>query len=433
MFVSNAIGIVADDLTGANDTALQFFLKGCNTQIILDENADYEHISLTQGWAISTESRNIPSDEARERVQKVCEIFSEKLNIEFYYKKIDSTLRGNIAVEILEMLDATGKECAVIAPAFPAEGRVTVGGYQLLRGIPIERTEMARDPHSPIYESYIPTILEQQLGKERRDLIGLIELQTVIKGAGPIVMRLNELIDEGKKLIVVDGVSSEDMGQIALASQKCTHEILPCGSAGFANALGNIWLGDLKNQHIQKTIPRMPKLILSGSATELTASQIKKLANDDDTTSYFVGLKTGTVLNGLSTEFTERILSNLKDDNIVCVHASSIIKELEEHPDILINASITKDALACIITDFLADLAKKIVCKKDVILITIGGETSYKCASATDSKSLHVVDAAAPSIPLCINANGQWIVTKSGNLGISTTLVDIMKYFERHE
>ena len=32
---SNIVGIIADDLTGANDSALQFYLKGANTQILL--------------------------------------------------------------------------------------------------------------------------------------------------------------------------------------------------------------------------------------------------------------------------------------------------------------------------------------------------------------------------------------------------------------
>ena len=36
MFISNNIGIIADDLTGADDTALQFHLRGANTQILLD-------------------------------------------------------------------------------------------------------------------------------------------------------------------------------------------------------------------------------------------------------------------------------------------------------------------------------------------------------------------------------------------------------------
>ena len=434
MIISGAIGIIADDLTGANDTALQFFLKGCDMQIILDENADFENFSSSQGLAISTESRNIPSDEAIERIKKVGEIFTQKLNVEHFYKKIDSTLRGNIGVEIFQLLEELNKDCAVIAPAFPAEGRITIGGYHLLKGVPIERTEMARDPLSPIYESYIPTILKQGLGQEFKDLIGQVDFKTVVKGAGPIVMEFNRFIEAGKKLIVVDAVSTEDMGQIALACQKCAYDVLPCGSAGLANALGNIWLDPASTQlQIKNKLPKLPKLILSGSATKLSASQIKKLEQEDDYSSYFVPLKAQTVLDGLKDEFVQRILSNLKEGSIVCVHSSGILSDSDEDINTLIDAKLTHDAFSGMITDFLSELAQKIVSQKDVILITIGGETSYKCANATGSKNLRVIDAVAPAIPLCVNTNDNIIVTKSGNLGVSTTLIDIMKYFEGHE
>ena len=56
---SNITGIIADDLTGANDTALQFFLKGANTQILLSDEIELLNVKGTQTWAISTESRNI--------------------------------------------------------------------------------------------------------------------------------------------------------------------------------------------------------------------------------------------------------------------------------------------------------------------------------------------------------------------------------------
>ena len=76
---------------------------------------------------------------------------------------MDSTIRGNIAVETLAMLEALDMDAAVIIPAFPQEGRTTIGGYHLLKGIPIERTEFARDPRAPIYESHIPTVLRTEL------------------------------------------------------------------------------------------------------------------------------------------------------------------------------------------------------------------------------------------------------------------------------
>lgn len=59
---------------------------------------------------------------------------------------------------------------------------------------------MARDPHSPIFESHLPTLLKSQLLPEYQNLIGQIELKTVMKGAGPVLQRIKELISEGKNL-----------------------------------------------------------------------------------------------------------------------------------------------------------------------------------------------------------------------------------------
>ena len=85
------------------------------------------------------------------------------------------------------------------------------------------------------------------------------------------------------------------------------------------------------------------------------------------------------------------------------------------------------------ITTYLAELTKRVIAKKSAILITLGGETSCKCCRAIESKVVQIVDAVAPAMPLCIDNNAQWIVTKSGNLGHEETLVDILKYFEARQ
>ena len=131
MLTSNNIGIVADDLTGANDTALQFHIRGANTQILLNPEILPENRLSTQVWAMPTETRNLPPSEAYERVKSTVELLKDKLGIEFFYKKIDSTLRGNIAAETLAMLEVLDWDAAVLLPAFPQEGRITVGGYHL--------------------------------------------------------------------------------------------------------------------------------------------------------------------------------------------------------------------------------------------------------------------------------------------------------------
>lgn len=434
MIISNLIGIVADDLTGANDTALQFHLRGSNTQILLDYEAYLQNIKNAQTWAISTETRNLGADVAASKVKAATRTLIEKLNLEFFYKKIDSTLRGNIAVETLAMLEVLKWDAAIIVPAFPSEGRTTVGGYHLLKGVPIERTEMARDVHSPIFESHVPTLLKSQLDEDKKELVGSIELATVMNGAGPILFRINELIAQGKKLIVADAVSVTDIEQIVLAINKSDYNILPAGASACAQVLGNIWLPELKNQHVQKTIPGLPKLIVSGSATQITENQIKKLYDSDEfNNTYFINLDLKTIIDGVNEELVNRVLNNLGQKNIVVVNTSYLISDFDGFSDECLNSELTKSKLATKITDFLAELTKIVVSKRDLILITLGGETSYKCCSAIDSMQLQLVDEVAPSIALSIDHKAQWIVSKSGNLGNSNTLVDILKYFERHE
>ena len=434
MFISNNIGLVADDLTGANDTALQFHNRGCNTQLVLEVCDEIANKDLIQCLAISTESRNIPSLEAYDLVRKATEFMKSELNIEHYYKKIDSTLRGNIAREALAMLEVLEYDAAIVVPAFPNEGRITVGGYQMLKGVPIERTEMARDPYSPIYESHIPTVLQRQLTESEKDIVGLIELKTVIKGAAPILMQLNQLIKEGKKLIVIDAVASVDLEQIVLATQKCNFNILPCGAAALAQCYADVWIPDVSYEHISKTVPSLPKLVISGSATELTATQIKKLEDDDSfSNTYFISLKIEDIMGGVSDEMVDKICRNLGSSNIVCVHSSNIAINPDADGNALLLQGITKERFISMITTYLAELTKRVLEKSAVILITLGGETSCKCCQAIDSKVLHIVDSVAPAMPLCMNYNAQWVVTKSGNLGNSMTLVDILRYFESHK
>lgn len=430
---SNIVGIIADDLTGANDTALQFHLKGANTQILLSDEIEPLNVKGTQTWAIATESRNVEPEIAYEKVTKTARMFADKLNPDFVYKKIDSTIRGNIALEVLAIVSVFDFDASVIVPAFPAEMRTTVGGYHLLRGVPIERTEMARDPHSPISESHVPTLLKSQLAPEYQNLVGHIELKTVMKGAGPVLQRINELVNEGKKLIVADAVSTVDIEQIALAIKKSENKVLPTGTAAFAQALSEFWFADLECEHIMKTFPRLPKFIVSGSATQITANQIEKLENSDEFENVLtISFDLKTVLAGVTDELVDRIVSNLNFDNTVVVHTSKLIKDFDGFSDDSLKAELTKANLASVITDFLAELTRRVLDKKEAILITLGGETSYKCCSAVGAFQLQLIDEVAPAIALSLDHNAQWIVTKSGNLGGANTLIDILKYFETH-
>ena len=78
-------------------------------------------------------------------------------------------------------------------------------------------------------------------------------------------------------------------------------------------------------------------------------------------------------------------------------------------------------------------MKKRVLCLIEVVLVTLGGETSYKCCKAIDSNELRLVDEVAPAISICADINQKWIITKSGNLGKANTLIEILNYLKKHE
>ena len=223
------------------------------------------------------------------------------------------------------------------------------------------------------------------------------------------------------------------MEQIALAVTKSNYNILPCGSAGAAQALSKIWHPDCGDKKIEEPkLPNLPKLIVSGSATDLTASQIKRLKeNDSIENTYFIAVKPQNILSGDYDEMAKRILNNLVKNNTVIIHSSALMENTEELSSLLLEYEYTKEDFISKICDYLAVVTKNVFLQKEAILITVGGETSYKCLKAIGSKNLQIIDTVAPAIPLGVNHKGQLIVTKSGNLGTQNTLVEIIKYFEQ--
>lgn len=428
------IGIIADDLTGANDTALQFLLRGCNTQILLDCEHMPGSCHNTVAWAVNTESRSLQPNEAIERVNKAAKALKEDLQVDFIYKKIDSTFRGNVAAETLALLESQEMDAALIVPAFPDEGRTTVGGYHLLRGVPIERTEVARDPNSPIYQSYIPAILANQCGDP--ELVGHITLNTVMRGAGPILLEMQELIKKEKKLIVIDAVADIDLEQTVLAMEKCSknYKILPCGSAGLAKALTKAWLPDGKYQHIVKTVPQTASLIVVGSVTPITRIQIKLLS--DYTEKYnleFVYLTPEDLINGINQEVVNKAITSLNEGKSLVVYTSPSDTSMQDTIELAAKSDISQTKLVNMILDRLAEFTKTMITNRILKLVLVGGETAQRCCKAIDSFHLQLIDEVDYAIPLCMDQNAQFIITKSGNLGSPKTLVNILDYIENLE
>jgi uncharacterized protein YgbK (DUF1537 family) len=124
--------LLADDLTGALDSASPFSAWG-PVQVAWSEDGFSPDRCLR---ALDGQTRDLPAAEAREHVGRWLEC-SASTGIAF--KKIDSLLRGNTVVELEACCQSRRYATVVVAPAFPGQHRITVGGVQQARsgaGVP---------------------------------------------------------------------------------------------------------------------------------------------------------------------------------------------------------------------------------------------------------------------------------------------------------
>src|SRR5258706_2475008 len=129
------VGIIADDLTGAADTAVQFVRAGWETELQLRGRS-----SAAQAIAVTTESRGWPARESAEAVSAAVTRLRDA-NVTHLYKKIDSTLRGQLRAEVHAVVETwSPRATAVVCPAFPAMGRTVVNGYLRVNGVPVAET-----------------------------------------------------------------------------------------------------------------------------------------------------------------------------------------------------------------------------------------------------------------------------------------------------
>jgi uncharacterized protein YgbK (DUF1537 family) len=119
------VGLIADDLTGACDSAAPFLTAG-RVQVGIWPHVPTGGLACS---AVSTESREEDAGVALERTRQAAREL-RSLDFELIYLKVDSMLRGNVAADIEGVLADWGGTC-LLAPALPAEGRVTRQGRQV--------------------------------------------------------------------------------------------------------------------------------------------------------------------------------------------------------------------------------------------------------------------------------------------------------------
>lgn len=158
-----------------------------------------------------TNSRQVSADTAYKLVYNATKFFMND-DIKVYSKRIDSTLRGNLGSETDAMLDALDNDAiAMVVPCFPQAERVIIGGYVLVKGIPLHKTEAAADPLASI-NTPLPAMLFK---KQSKYDVGSIMIDDMMYGVDYIADKIKLFKKEGKRIIIFDSLSQDDMDTVA--------------------------------------------------------------------------------------------------------------------------------------------------------------------------------------------------------------------------
>lgn len=394
--------VLADDLTGAMDSGLQFASRGLETVVLLVG----ERSARVPVTAISSESRDLAPTDAIARLHAMVPRLQERRLL----KKIDSTLRGNVGFELRTLINELTLRAAVVAPAFPQGGRTLINGQLLVDGRPLGLTPFRSDPRWPMTESFLPTYLMQQSGLE----VSHIAFETVERGAETLLAALSAC---RARLIVVDAASDAHLNTIARAVRDLGPEWMPCGSAGLAQS----WASLLK----ASTPPPVTfahrgtggMLFVVGSRNPVSLAQIEQLVQ--------VGAARVTLDSRGSYQ------PRIEVDRL----ADAICTALDAGNDALLEATSSPliPGAGSRVADILATVVSKAVQRGIVegVFLT-GGEVALAVCRELSVQAIRILEAIEPGTPggqiMGGPAAGMPAVTKAGGFGSPGVLVAARKW-----
>ena len=238
--------IIADDLTGAADCAIAFAKRGLESVVAWEKHTDAGGVQVL---SVDAGTRRLPPEQAAKlQVDVLAAHYRAGLRL---YKKIDSTVRGQPAAELAALLayapaQSEGRpRLAILAPAFPGTGRVTVNGSIVVQGVPLEQTPLWARDHTYASANLVEMLASAGLSAEVLPL-------DVVADPEKILAHLVMARSRGLAAVVCDAKTEADLAAVAAGSLPLADEVIWVGSAGLAAALA---VADTADAQPPKTPP----------------------------------------------------------------------------------------------------------------------------------------------------------------------------------
>lgn len=400
------MAVVADDLTGACSAALQYFRGGHEAWVAVGPHGEIP--SDATAIAVNTDSRQLDSLRARMKLAATYEWLKDQ-GVDEIFKVVDPCLRGNLRDEIDELLLLGEYDLALVAPANPKLECTTVGGVQLLSGVPVSLTLYGEDALYPVSESHLPTLLEA----------GHLDYRAVSQGWSEVA---GAIAATESRILVVDAARTQDLSAIAEAIRHSPRRILPVGSAGLAHALQTKWL--MQSVHPIRLAKGRPVLVVNGSVHPASLDQVDRLS----CRVLELDLQRVLLADFNPEEMARRALQQLFAGQDVAITVAR--SPLQASKALELGRELGMDGLGVAdqLTKALEAIAQRLISQTQLGgLILVGGQTSQ--AICQHFGGLRIVEEFLPSTPLG-TAGGLRVIAKSGGFGKPDLLNSMIRHLK---
>lgn len=408
--------IIADDYTGAIDTGVQLTKAGICTMVTTGPDLlNAEHWSKVTALVVDAESRHLSPAAAYQTVYSLARQ-AVKSGINCIYKKTDSTLRGNIGAELAAVMDATGSNTLLFAPASPDLNRLTIGGVQYVNGHPLSETSFAKDPFTPVCSSYIPEIIAQQT-----------DIPVVL--ASPDTLPEQDTDSGERRILLIDSQKNQDFVQISNHINKQGRKLL-AGSSGFSGILPAL-IDFTSTENLPLVRPKKA-LVVCGS---LHKSSLQQTAIAEELGVPCIVLEHAQKQMGyVDSETGRAFLQTLCD--LYRRHNCIILKTVVQPEEIDAQLHRPGDASPgnhLVIANHVGQLVTKLQSQNDIdMLIVFGGDTLF---GILENLCHSVVWPQVEIFPGVVQSRIEWgensiaLVSKAGGFGMPETLVNLLHYY----
>lgn len=439
--MSSVVGVVADDLTGGTTVGALLARTGTFPTVLFNHDQIEEPVTRDeQAIIVSTDSRAVEPEVAFGRVRHATEQLLG-LGVRQLSKRIDTTCRGGVGPEVEGMMTALDEDAtAIIVPAMPESRRIVVGGYSLIDSVLLASTDVARDVRTPVRESDLRSLFAPQFSSP----IAHLELSDVLMGPDRVEERLEAIRDEGRRIVLADAVSLEDVDVIAQGAARTCHPVVAVDPGPFTVALahhrGLLHRVDYPSRTLHVDPPEDSMgtvVVIAGSASVRTHEQIIRLVAEPGTDLFAADVLRLIGPEGVFLGECERLLKALRRRIVHEHHLRVAVLTLDTvisggrtpRADLESASGLIGQQISTLLTDRLARLGRAFV---DLIgsenltgIYLSGGDVMVASCKALQARGLQMVDYVIPQVDQARLVGGPYsgipVVCKGGLTGDEVT------------